>query len=516
MTRLQRDAARVREGRRAAKWVSVVLAAMLVAAACAPEPGGGGGQPSDPGPGDTSLPAPTARHGKGSVSLAWAGEGVPAGDSYEWQWRGYGVADWSTATTSEPEVEVSTGLVPQRFQWARVRAVDGGSPGEWSSGLKFFYSDLSLPVVRIDTEGSAPVVDKDTYLDATLDIDPNGSGEAAYSGTTEIKGRGNSTWSAVKKPYRLKLTTKSELLGMPSNRHWVLLANYFDPSHLRNELAFRLSAQTDLQWTPRFRFVEVVLNGRYDGIYMLGEHVRSGSDRVDIEEMSPEDNSGEALTGGYLLEFDFRLAGSGDPGFVTTTGVEVAVKEPDPPTPEQLNYIRGYLNAFEAAAWGSSFKDPAVGYRAYLDVEAFIDWYLIAEITKQQDSMWSSTFLSKPRNGKLTFGPLWDFDLSMGAVNHLTPGWPPDGWWINVPILGRWVPRLFEDPALRAQLETRWQELKPRFDEVVAGIPDVAAAIEPARAADRVRWGVAPKTADSDQRIQSWLSQRLAWIDSRL
>lgn len=488
----------------------VALLAVGLVVACVPE------SPSDPGPPASDLPAPTTYHFDDSVQLSWVVDGVPEGATYEWQWRQSGVQTWSNATTDDPTIELSAGLVPGGFHWARVRHVDqGGGAGQWSTGVRFFHADLTLPVVRIDTNDSAPI-DRDEYVTAAMSIDPNGSADAPYVGTTEIRGRGNSTWGADKKPYRLKLASESELLGMPTNRHWVLLANAFDPSHLRNELAFQLSERTDLEWTPRFRFVEVVLNGRYDGIYMLGEHIRPGSSRVDIEEMEPTDVSGEELTGGYLLEFDFRLNTAVDPGFVASDGSIVAINEPDPPAPEQLNYVRNYYNAFLDAAWGPSFMDPVDGYRAYLDVDAFLDWYIVAELTRQQDGMWESTWFSKPRNGKLTFGPLWDFDLSLGALNDLTPGWGPDGWHINVPLIGRWVPQLFQDPALRTEARHRWNELRPAFEEVVAEIPTTAAEIAAARVTDAARWDVEPKSVDSDAYIANWLNSRIAWMSTHL
>ncbi len=260
----------------------------------------------------------------------------------------------------------------------------------------------------------------------------------------------------------------------------------------------------------------MVLNGSYDGIYMLGSQIEVGPTRVDIAEMSEDDIAGEELTGGYLMEFDFRLNLAVDPGFVSSDGVQVEIKDPDPPTPEQLSYVSGYFNSFEAAVRGSSYRDPDTGYRAYLNVDAFIDWYLVVEMAKQQDGMWSSTFVTKPRNGKLTFGPVWDFDLSMGAVNHLTPGWPPEGWWINLPLTGRWLPRILGDPAMDTQVRQRWDELRPAFQEVVDAIPTTAATIDPARRTDAARWGVSVGPADTDANLERWLDNRISWMNGNL
>lgn len=144
--------------------LAVGLAVSLAAACTPPDPGG---EPNDPGPPQTSLPAPSARHGDGSVLLAWVVDGAPDGATYEWEWRRSGVATWTSATSADPQYEVTTGLTPRAFHFARVRYVDqDATPGEWSSGVKFFYADLTLPVVRIDTAGGAPVADRENYLTA--------------------------------------------------------------------------------------------------------------------------------------------------------------------------------------------------------------------------------------------------------------------------------------------------------------------------------------------------------------
>ena len=143
-----------------------------------------------------------------------------------------------------------------------------------------------LPVLYIDTEGGAPVVTKEEYLDATLTIQGNAEYNSAtstlYSGATEIKGRGNSTWLRFpKKPYRLKLDKKTDLFGLGKNKHWALLANYIDDSLMRNSLAGNIAEQLGVLKMDSIP-VELVLNGEHLGSYLLIEHVRADSKRVDI------------------------------------------------------------------------------------------------------------------------------------------------------------------------------------------------------------------------------------------
>ena len=158
---------------------------VTITAACAPD--SGGGTPSDPGPGDTSLPAPRAYHGDESVTLTW-GIDEPNATGYEWQWRPSETSTSTSETTEVPEVVATMGLTPNRHYWARVRYLDtDGSAGESSSGTSFFFADMTLPVVRINTEHEV-AIGRELYVNASMTIDPNGSGDAAYSGTTQIRG----------------------------------------------------------------------------------------------------------------------------------------------------------------------------------------------------------------------------------------------------------------------------------------------------------------------------------------
>lgn len=367
-----------------------------------------------------------------------------------------------------------------------------------------------LPVVRIDT-GGTPILDKENYVPASVEIDPNGSAFAAYSGTTGIRGRGNSTWEYPKKPYRLKLDAASPIMGMASERDWVLLANHLDRSQLRTVVAAEASRATELPYTPTLRHVELYLNGSYEGVYLLTQHTEVGPDRIDITKMKATDNAGAALSGGYLLEIDFRLESEGEPGFRTTARVPVVVKDPDM-TSEQRTYIHDRVQAFEDALLGPSFTDPTIGYRAYLDVDSFIDHYLVQELTRNQDVFHASTYFTKDRDDDLfRFGPIWDFDRSIGTDGGVPR--PAEGWWART--IGPWAPRLFEDPAFVDQVEARWQELAPAFSAIVDSIPARAAALEPAVRNDAARWSYTTSAHNQTTYIVDWLRTRIAWLDQQ-
>jgi CotH protein. len=270
---------------------------------------------------------------------------------------------------------------------------------------------------------------------------------------------------------------------MPKSKNWVLLANYADKTLIRNDIAFMFSRSLEMEYTPRSQHIEVWMNGEYQGVYQLVEHIRIDNDRVDIHEMEVTDTTPETISGGYMLEIDFRMsdeycqgpASAWDP--VCVAGVNTdredtlcldsnygmapfCLDEPEtllePEWSAQREYIENYFANTEAALFGENFSDPDIGYAAYLDVESTINYYLINELFKNPDGATASAYLTKKRDDKLFFGPIWDFDLSLGNAGYggigATYGW--------LTRSGTWFARLFEDPAFEAKVKARWQELK--------------------------------------------------------
>jgi len=411
--------------------------------------------------------------------------------------------DEPIATSTSAEVAG----VPRTLHSFRVRL---SSSSNWSKEVSATFVVPVLPVLRIDTAGRAPIVDKENYLQATIVLDPNGSDLPAHSGTTEIKGRGNTTWTFPKKPYRLKLTASTALAGMPSSKHWVLLANWMDSSQLRTSTVFDIAStmMTGLAWTPKYRHVEVVLNGAYHGVYMLVEQVRGASTRVPITAMTPSDNEGEALSGGYLLEVDEQLEANAEQGQRTTRNVPIVVKEPDPATPQQMSYAQSYVQAFEDALFTKPFDDPD-GYRKYLDVDSLIDFYLVHELAKNQDTFGASTHFWKERSDPLLhFGPVWDFDVSMG---NAPSSWLPNGWYTRT--RGAWLPKLFEDPSFEAQVAARWTQLLPQLQTIPTSIRANGVALQEAVANDLTRW---PREAlGTPEWIADWMQDHIDWISEQ-
>lgn len=382
-----------------------------------------------------------------------------------------------------------------------------------------------LPTVTITTDNGAPI-DHDIYVTATLDISATPQ-SPQFSGTLQIKGRGNSTWGMPKKPYRIKLDSKAPLLGMNQDKNWALLANYADKSLLRNRIGQDLGQQLGMAWNPDSRMVKLILNGQYKGVYQLIETIRVSGDRVDITEMEPTDVNPPEVTGGYLFEIDKRRDCAANVLFETSRGVPFCIDTPDEDeiVPQQYAWLSGYVQASEDAIYAPDFSDPVTGYRAWLDPDSFIDWYLINELFANVDAQdFSSIWNYKDRNGLMRRGPLWDFDLGIGNANYRTCA-DPQGFWVHD---GTWYERLFQDPAFAAQTRARWDALKPGvFDQLPALVDAEAAAIHGAIGDNFVRWPILRDyvwpnvvvTGSWEGEIaydKDWLLQRVAWLDANL
>ena len=331
-----------------------------------------------------------------------------------------------------------------------------GVKAEYRVRVKNF---TGLPIMFIDTADGAPITSKEIWKDARISLYGAGEWDNLEECDVEIRGRGNSTWGYDKKPYALKFPSKTSLLGMPKHKRWVLLANTMDRTMMRNRVAYHVAEQTSLAWTPRTEYVEVVLNGKHIGNYLLTEQIRIDSNRIDITEMEPSDNSGEAITGGYVYEMDFHFDNVNQ--WWTPQGFPSSIKFPDEDdiTPEQIEWGKKYFNDVEGVLFGSNFKDPNKGYAAYLDVQSFVDYWLVYEICINHElANPGSVYLHKDRGGLLTAGPIWDFDWGTFGYNA-----SPQAKGKLFMTHAIWYRRLFEDPAFKQLAKERWQALYPKF-----------------------------------------------------
>lgn len=381
----------------------------------------------------------------------------------------------------------------------------------------------NLPVFYLTT--ASPVVSKDDYVTGNLTINTNGTPftQEVKSMDLTIKGRGNSTWDMPKKPYRLKLNTKAKILGLTAAKNWVLLANYADKTLMRNYLADQLALDAKSDFAHHGTFVEVFMNGDYNGTYLLTEQVEINTGRVDIPELKATDNSAAAITGGYLLEFDQR---NGEKvNWVSERSMLWNLRSPEEPSPEQLAYIKGYIKELETAMFGPDFADPVKGYAKYVDVDSFISWYLVNEIFKNQDAKnFSSMFYYKSRGGKMGMGPAWDFDLAAGNVDY-SEAVKPEGWWVKD---GVYISQMYKDPAFAAKVKAKWDALKLKgIPELLANIDKTEAYLDFAQRKNFNRWNILeiyvwpnPVVLGTYQKevahVKDWITRRIKWLDDNI
>lgn len=316
-----------------------------------------------------------------------------------------------------------------------------------------------LPIVVVNTADGSNITSKEIWKEARISIYGGEHFESLEECDVEIRGRGNSTWGYDKKPYALKFPSKTSVLGMPKHKRWVLLANTMDRTMMRNRVAYHVAEQTSLAWTPRTEYVEVVLNGKHIGNYLMTEQIRIDKNRINITELEPTDNSGEAITGGYVYEMDFHFDNVNQ--WWTAHGFPSSVKFPDEEdiTPEQLAWAKNYFDEAEDVLFGNDFRDPNVGYAKYIDAQSFVDYWLVYEVCINHElANPGSVYIHKDRGGKLTAGPIWDFDWGTFSYNA-----SPQAKGKLFMTHAIWYRRLFEDSAFKALAKERWQELYPKF-----------------------------------------------------
>ena len=385
-------------------------------------------------------------------------------------------------------VDVSAKKITGTHQIYAVPVFDDAKGKEKLTGKKakiflkgLLFSEGSTPVVdfQIDESlGSITEMNGDSsheaecYGEVTVQV-PEGyvseySKKTFETGTYEldyVRGRGNSTWYAPKKPYKFKLMEKQDFFGMGSNKHWVLLANYYDYTMLRNKYTYWLGKAMGLEYTPECVFVDLVMNGEYLGSYYLCEQVRVGKARVDIDDLESQKEAvdAETISGGYLLSMGEDSSDKGKQKMIQTEhDYSFLIENPEFENyfnESQYNYILNYMNQTEKAIYGDDFKDEnGVDYSEYLDVQAAIDFYLVQEFSLNGDGYLSgSTYLYKKRNGKLYWGPLWDFDyVAWGATE--TSGHSVEGF-IHADR-APWMSRLLQNEGFKTRLLNRWKEMR--------------------------------------------------------
>ncbi|MGI6264542.1 MAG: CotH kinase family protein [Acutalibacteraceae bacterium] len=384
-----------------------------------------------------------------------------------------------------------------------------------------------LPTVTINTAEGAPITSKEEYLAATMTIAADGvDAGQLYDGDIEIRGRGNATWGYPKKPYKVKLAKKADLFGMGSNKHWVLLANYRDRSFQRTHLAFAVSEQLGLP-TPQSIWVNVILNGRYVGVYELCEQIRVGKTRVNIHDWTDdvEDETdlssitaenGFDTTGGFILEINGYYDEVSK--FTTDHGVKITVKEPEYlyTGDELFQYAIDYVQDFEDAVYAENFTNAkGQHYSELFDVDSLVNYWLTCEFMANLDSgSWSSTYMYKDIGGdKMHMGPVWDFDSSAGNYLDHSLQAPADKWVAT--HQGKWYKELYRDRTFVEKLYNRYWENHDFFVGLAAQAEEWYVDLYNDAKADHELWNI-PTTYEYDgELVIKWLRDRVAFFDEQ-
>lgn len=407
------------------------------------------------------------------------------------------------------------------------------------------FTDSNLPIVLITTDNNQDIPD-DPRIFATMKIikhpdgsrnfltDQNTAALLDYNGRINIEIRGSSSQALPKKSFGLTTlqadnvsNNNVKLLEMPSENDWILNALAFDPSLIRDYLSYNLARQMG-NYAPRTVYCEVVLNGQYNGLYILQEKIKADSNRVNILKMATTDNTAPNLTGGYITKADKT---TGDDtvawtmsSYAGTTEFIHDLPKPEEVTPQQHSYIRSQFSAFAVAARNNN-TSLTTGYPSMIDVPSFVDFMISNELASNADGYQISTYFHKDRNAKLRAGPIWDFNLTYGNDLFLwgfdrskTDVWQfSDGgnegakFWTD----------LFNEPTFKCYLSRRWNALTEpgqplEYSSISAFIDTTINLISEAAVRENQKWGTVPGIAAEIESLKAWLDLRMNWMTTHL
>lgn len=405
------------------------------------------------------------------------------------------------------EVEQKSGMTKNDFSSPVVYQfiMRNGETFQYTVKAEFLLSAIPELTITTTDPSIAEIPSKDYYLEGTLAVNGRG-GYEDYTGKTEVKGRGNSTWGYPKKPYRLKLNKKAEICGLGKAKNYVLLANHLDPTLMLDSVAFKIGRLLELPFTNHAIPVDVVLNGIYKGSYLLTEQIEVKENRVDLD----ENNS-------VMWELDSYW--DDEPKFKSTAfNLPVMVKDPDLTT-EQFEYWKKDFNAFTT----QFAKEPLEGnsYVDMIDIESVAKFLITFNLVHNMEiNHPKSVFLHKEGNGKYVMGPIWDFDWAYdyeGTSNHFGR--------YNTPLFSSsmngvgtaFFQRFLQDSRVKAIYKRTWQDFKNnKLDALLQYVDDYAVMLKPSVERNSELWENTRSFDTKVKELKTWLRNRADYIDSEV
>ena len=333
------------------------------------------------------------------------------------------------------------------------------------------YYDLgefstTLPVVYMNTKGQQVLKENAIWGNIAL-LDGNGEEQSVFSIPNSIyratiKYRGASSYSKFdKKQYRIKFYKNEKdsakevsLAGMGANSEWVLNGPYLDKTLIRNKLVYDLARELN-GWAPDTRFVELFVDGEYQGVYLAVEPVTNGESRLRLAEFGLL--SGETA---YIVNRDRIDTGSeeidtwGKTNGYTYNALYIRYPSKNKITEKQKEYIKNDISEFEQVLYGENFKDKRTGYQAYIDLDNWVDYFIINEFAMNYDAGNLSTYLYKELDGKLQLA-VWDFNN--GFDNYQWFRTETD---VLHTVENSWFQRLWQDENFRDRVCERYRQLR--------------------------------------------------------
>ena len=380
----------------------------------------------------------------------------------------------------------------------------------------YVHSYTGLPILWIETAGRVDIIKNNWYYNADLKLVEGVRTRAAgdvVEADIRIKGlppleyyisKVHTSGQMAKNDYVLNFNDRVSLLDEAADTDWELSANRDDNTLIRTQIGLFMGSISNLNFIPKFHFVDLMLNGRYYGCYRLGERLEVSTSRINIG------------FDGYLLKID-----------ETTTGIYMSYNTLEQPVSimapslmtgdSQYVYIRQFMNAAEEALFSVAFTTENMGWQKYMDIDSFVDWYLINEIAKNYDAVFQHNCYMYKKNGeKLKMGPLWDFRKGFGnGDDSSTSGF--------VVKNAKWFDRLFQDPAFVTKVKERFTYFYSHKNDILNEINENAKYLKYSAQENNNKWGIYDSYGPAENgmhyfqkevdNMKAWLESRMEWLN---